>query len=1432
MDEVKPLSPDLQHTSDGPRTLRGPADKTLTSPGQARDEAGATPRPGPEPAGNAARRAPWVREVERHELGSPESWMAKVSTAPLVGEATRVRTTGEQLGQFRIISKLGEGGMGVVYQAVDLERSQTVALKTLQRMDAEGLGRLKNEFRAVADIVHPNLVSLYELFSIEGEWFFTMELIHGVSFLAYVRNDARLKEARLKEARTISSAGLGRVDGRAAPSKGPGSTQGSAFFEASLASGETPTPVTALAAHATLTEIDAALLRRLRPALRQLAAGVHALHSAGKLHRDLKPGNVMVTHDGRVVVLDFGLARNATLERLDPQEERAGTPAYMAPEQAWGRATGAAADWYAVGAMLYQALTGRLPFEGSIIDIMKAKRRDAAPPPPSALVAGVPADLDELCAQLLQSRPEERPGGAEVLARLTEAGGVDPVSRPSRPAPTLVGAEPRSSPTRESLPSLPTWPTSGDSRPSPNVPGSGDPGYASSLLSSVTSGASPGSLIGREAQFFALEEAYGEAAAGGAATVYVHGRSGMGKTALVRRFLEVLQQRGGAILLEGRCYERESVPYKAFDSLVDSLARYLRRIPPERRIALLPADIHDLARMFPVLQGLQVAFAPPSASHDKVDPQEMRQCAFRGLKALLGRIGREQPLVAWIDDLQWGDRDSAHLLAELLAPPDPPPLLLVCTYRSEEAATSPLLRELFGDDPGAPARDGARRIEVKPLPIEDAARLALSLMGRDDEETRARAAQIARESEGNPLFVEQLVQHAALPGGPGEAGRPAESGASISLEGLIRARLSALPEDARRLLEVVAVAGRPLPQRVALEAADLEGGGRGAVAVLCMTRLARTRGSRHKDAIDIYHDRIRERAFADLEPAARARHHLRLATALEATEAAEPEELARHFHAAGELRKAGEHAIAAADRANAALAFDHAAELYRLAIECHPQRASALQLKCAEALVNAGRCAEAAPLYLAAANGAPALDAIRLRGRAAEQLLVSGRVEGGIEVLRPSLRALGLGYPETPGRALVSVLASFAKLTVRGTGFVERRREELSEDEQARLEVCWGACKGLLSFDSIRAGSFLLQYVLLSFRAGDPEHVARALLHYGMMTVFEGTARAIRKGTELMDEAERIAQPLNNPSLRGNDLTCRGIAAVSVGRFQEGVDFLASGMDILKRHCRGVRWEISTCQTSTCSALLWLGSIKELGRRAPAWLREAERIGDVFSAVELDTYCAAVDIAACDLEEARERLHRAVERWYRDAFTFQHWNALKLEIWADLHEGRPAVARARLLECWPALESSQMLRVRLFSTDALLLRANVALACASGADAARRLREVERDANALAKLEREPSGAAADLVRAQLAEGRGDDNAALRAFDAAIAGFGASGLALHAACALRRKGELLGGDHGRALVARADAAMHAEEITDPARWAAIFAPGVPGRTFS
>jgi serine/threonine protein kinase len=1256
------------------------------------------------------------------------------------------------LADYQILDELGHGGMGVVYRAYDRRREMVVALKTMQRGDSADILRFKREFRALADVVHSNLVNLYELACDGGIWFFTMELVQGLDFLTYVRtNPDRGGEETTRESVMASW----RADEPDLPDT-----------ELSIAALPPREP------HRSEPGLSLHQLGRLRGMLRQLAEGVTALHAAGQLHRDLKPSNVLVTPEGRVVILDFGLAAELGPSGTHQSAEGhlLGTPAYMAPEQAAGLPVSPASDWYGVGTILYHALTGRPPFLGPGV-AMLIEKQQYEPAPPRQLVPEVPEDLDALCVDLLRRDPEARPTGSEVLRRL---GGVS-----AGPEAAVPAAAPRPAPP----------------------------------------------LVGRRRHLRVLAEAMADVRRGRTVALFVHGRSGIGKSALVRYFLDGLAARGDAVVLAGRCYEQESVPYKALDSLVDALSRHLRRLPLPEALAVLPRDVGPLAQVFPVLKRAEAVAGAPGRPAAAPNPQETRRRAFAAFRELLARLGDRRPLVLAIDDLQWGDSDSAALLAEILRPPDPPVLLLLGCYRSEDAGAISLLRVLQESIPDADSVVDRRELTVEPLALSEAEDLALELLGADGPGARDRAATVARESEGIPFFIHELVGHLQADAGPVDSPAPPE--ASI-LDQVLWMRVRRLPDLARRLIEVVAVSGRPLGQAEACQAAGLEGVERAALAVLRSGRLIRSAGPADAGEIETYHDRVRETVVAHLSPSVVASHHHQLAQVLEGSGRADPEELAVHYLQAGMPRLAAAHFAGAAARAAEALAFDRAARLYRVALELNGEGADerSLRIRLGDALANVGRSVEAAHAYQQAAADADQLQRLELQRRAAYQFLVSGHIDEGLSAFGAILDPVGLSLPRTPRRAFWRLLTSRARLRLRGLKFGERAEAQVPREKLELIDIYRSVAVGISIVDVIRGADYQTRSLLLALDAGEPLRIALALGWEAVHVACEGRP-SWRRTERLVAAAGGLAESLGHPHALGMAGLASGAAEFLIGRYRPGLEWLNRAEAIFRNRCTGVIWELDTTRIFCLWSLFYLGRLTELAARCHEMFQEARDRGDRYLEATPGPFVGTiVRLAEDDVAGARHFARQALGRWSHRGFHIQHLNFYYGSLYVDVYAGDVGAAWRRITETEPLLRSSLLLRIQQVRADVLQHAGRCAIAVAAvSVDPRPLLRKAEKSARRLHRQQLPWTGAFAQLMRAGVASVRGDTGRAERLLADAAERFESSDMGLFAAAARRQLGQLRGGDGGRDLIEQADSWMRAQSIVNPSRMASCLAPG-------
>jgi eukaryotic-like serine/threonine-protein kinase len=1095
---------------------------------------------------------------------------------------------------------------------------------------------------------------------------------------------------------------------------------------------------------------------RLRNALYQAADVLSAIHRLGKVHRDIKPSNILVEESGRVVVLDYGLVTDVRAGGPERTHDTAavGTPAYMSPEQALDEPLGPASDWYSLGVMLYEALAGGRPFEGPV-HAMVSRRVLEAPAPPRAHDPGVDPGLEALCLALLRREPAARGDAREVMAALGRA--------PS--AATLA----------------------------------------------VEQTAAPLPFVGRARELAVLRDAFDEARRGGSVQVLVTGPSGIGKTALIQAFLDGLGET--ALVLRGRCYERETVPCQAIDGLVDALTSALLLLPAGSLDAPLPSEVAVLARRFPALARV------PAIARARVllppDPGEQRRRALRAFAELVWRLAGRRTPVFFVDDLQWSDEDSAGALADVLR---------------HLAAVGALFVASCRDTGGAP-RPPERGIELPlaPLSAEDAAGLAGAVLAGDPQADEL-SAELARDSAGVPVFLVELARAAGRRSDPSGSSPALDlalaGGPPVTLEQLLDERLRALPPDTRALLEVCAVAARPLALEVAAAAAPCDD----PVAALSRLRAERLlRAAPHGAELRIepYHDRIRDAVTAPLSPDAVRGIYGRLAAALDGRAGTTAAQLVAYRLAAGDAERARALARTAAADAEAAFAFHRAADLYRLALEAADLPAAerrALTLRRIECLAGAGRPVEVIEVAAAAAEeGAERRELKRLE---IESRLRCRDFAGGVAESRALLAELGVHLPTGRTAILAALFTGRLRLRLRGLSFKRRAPAELPAETLERIDLVWALTIGLNYVSPVLSALVHTHHLRAALAAGEPGRVARALC--GELPRLAIGDRGGRRLAAMTERIQALAAEVELPEVTAMLETTLCFTSYLVGRWHAAAVHGARAEQLIRDHVRR-RWLLSVIHIHHVHARWYLGETGWVVEHMPGFLAEAEEHGDLHIRELLGG--AGTNVYWLILGRPDEARAMAPDpRPSRDGaapFHIRDYDRLQSNAHADLYEDAGRAALDRIEQAWPAFRRSLLWRYRPIRIEGLSLRARGAVAAAAAAGSAvERTRLLALARQAAGQLAAEPLpwahafAAAARAGAAHVADPRDPGLPAL--LDAAAAAATAADMHILVRTAHHRRGTWC---REPALAADVEAALRQERIADPAAIVRMLVPG-------
>ena len=991
------------------------------------------------------------------------------------------------------------------------------------------------------------------------------------------------------------------------------------------------------------------------------------------------------------------------------------------------------------------------------------------------------------------------------------------------------------------------------------------PGDILSILGAGTAAAArqtPDVFVGRQREIRALHEAYSTSAAGREVTVFVTGRSGMGKSTLIRRFLAQLDAgaRGesddgeGPLVLSGRCHARESLPYNAFDGVLDDLSHILMGLPDDRVSSLLPQDIDLLARLFPILHRIPRVGPPPSTQSESPEgsdenPRELRSRAAGALRALLAALGRQGPLLIFIDDLQWADRDSLELLVDMTGADDEQGsrvmVLGALRQESPDAGIWKAMRVIAG-------KSDSRQLSLGPLPATERRELIDRLAAGEEGAPGVLASGTSGssisftsdpddplwlEAGGSPLLLVELFRFFDEGGSTGD-------GRAFSLDQVLFQRIERLPGDARDLLEHAAVAGEPAPLWLLSRAAGVSAErSQPALTLLYASRLIQIVRPGPDHWLMPYHSRVRDAVLGHLAPDRLAAVHRGVAEALEVWPEASIDAKARHWRAAGESDKASAYLVAAAREAEDKLAFDHAADLYRDALELadgngssespggeSTSSVSSLLGHLGSALELAGRSYEAAQVYERAVEQvgrSPEPDAgdaedvhdetLRLKQLAADNWLRSGHIRRGVARLSEVFSEIGAPYARTRAGAMASFVVHRTRLRMRGLGYKTRSRDSVSPHALSRIDTLYAAATSLGLIDHLRGAVVQNRHLLTALQLGEERRICRAL---AVELAYRGPHGGgnTRRADALASEVLALARRLGEPHVVGVVQMSCGVAQFYSGRSLQAVETLRQCEEILSRARRAVEWERATARYMLSRAQIAIGDLIGAARTAERYAIDAERRNDVYARTMFLGIPGTLRLLVRDQPDAADRtLDSALDGWPDDAYYVAHYVEAFGRAMVRLYEGDGHAAVRLLVSHIPRIRKLFILKLPWIGSEVYTLLASAALHAGDLGRAKRAIAKVERRGMAYT------AGVAA-MLRASLAIREGRDDRARSQLEIALSKLEqASARHMVAACQMRL-GQLIGGSEGDALVASGRAALYGLGARAPEHLLNLLAP--------
>ncbi|HEY2961238.1 MAG TPA: protein kinase [Pyrinomonadaceae bacterium] len=715
----------------------------------------------------------------------------------------------------------------------------------------------------------------------------------------------------------------------------------------------------------------------------QICAALEHAHANQIVHRDLKPDNVLLSDSSlatNIKLADLGLALPAYGARISRAGVIVGTAAYMAPEQALGQPIDGRADLYALGVLLYELTTGRVPFTGDDPLTIVSQHVHAPVVPPRVIRPDIPRALEAIIVRLLAKDPAQRFASAAdtrtaLLDSLTNNGELAATETPA----------------------------------------------AVAILEAL----SRGRLVGRSNELGEVREFWQRAREGLGHAVLLSGEPGAGKTRLARE-ITIQAAVDGALVFTGGCYEYEATtPYLPF---VEAFRRWVREEKDNDKLRDSLGDAAPrIARLVPEL----VARLGPFPESDQLAPHEERLLFFDAVAKVFANIARRQSLLFYADDLHWADHGTLWLLGHLLRQLRNDRVLIVGAYRETELDRAhPLAKALVDWN----RERLVTRIVLRRFNESETSDQLGALLG--EQVSGEFAVAVHRETEGNPFFVEEvlkaLIERGSVRRESGRWRRCDMDQLVIpqSVKEAIGHRLNRVSPDANEVLRVCAILGKVFTFDELTAAAEQNEDA--LLDALDEAAGAQLISAGSGDSFSFTHDKIREVLYEELNPIRRRRLHRHVAEGLERNCAVVPcavEKLAHHYIQAGDHERGLEYAKQAAAEAERVFAFDEAIAAYSRARDC----AEALGLV-DEQLTQEEAIGKAYMLHgettLASEHFERALELtndpatrVRLQCQAAASLVTTGEPRG-IDYVQQALKLLN---PETNPLETANALSTEAR---------------------------------------------------------------------------------------------------------------------------------------------------------------------------------------------------------------------------------------------------------------------------------------------------------------------------------------------------------------------------------------------------------------------